>query len=205
MDFLMAGFPRQSGILLLHGAGVPFTIPVTSLFPMRYNTYVKYYACTEEIHMENDRNDSPRPIHIVQRLDVVETPYWSTISDLERALTGKTVSQGGVLPEDNIRVYVPVDLSEDAILYRLKEVYQVLGSPTWENESSFSAEFSQILMQLELYDQAWLQKEKAGHSPHSAHGLALAQKIKEMLEADEGNGECFPYEELEELERTYFS
>lgn len=37
-------------------------------------------------------------------------------------------------PEDNIRVYVPLDLSRDAILRRLQDIYERYGYMTEANE-----------------------------------------------------------------------
>ena len=37
----------------------------------------------------------------------------------ELAVTGKTVSKGGILPDDNVRVYVPLDINAEYIIGEL--------------------------------------------------------------------------------------
>ena len=66
----------------------------------------------------------------VNELSLVgEAPY-ETKQDEDKALTGKTRSKGGILPDDNVRIYVPMDLNADIIMWRLYALQNLLGSPT---------------------------------------------------------------------------
>lgn len=38
---------------------------------------------------------------------------------MEKAVTGKKKSEGGILPDDNVRIYVPMDLNADGIMRQL--------------------------------------------------------------------------------------
>ena len=55
--------------------------------------------------------------------------------------------------KDNIRIYVPLDLSKKAILLRLDEIIAIYGDANEENESNFSSEVAMLVQQIEIYDQ----------------------------------------------------
>ena len=57
------------------------------------------------------------------------------MKNMKKALTGKTISEGGILPEDNVRIYVLMDLNADNIMQQLNMVYLMLKSPDEENET----------------------------------------------------------------------
>ncbi len=65
--------------------------------------------------------------------------------------------------EDNVRIYIPLDLNQSAILRRLNETGYRMEEPTEANECSYSSEVSKIISQLEIYDQVWFVRE--GISP----------------------------------------
>ena len=50
--------------------------------------------------------------------DVVNT--YDSEKKYEKALSGKCKKEGGVLPDDNVRIYVPIDLNADYIINRLR-------------------------------------------------------------------------------------
>jgi len=52
-----------------------------------------------------------------------------TDSQLDKIKSGLSVSKGGILPDDNIRVYIPLNLNFDFILPRLNYIFHVLGVP----------------------------------------------------------------------------
>lgn len=56
----------------------------------------------------------------------------------QKVLTGRTRTNGGILPDDNVRVYVPLDLNVAQILNRLQQIYQIMESPDDTNELEFS-------------------------------------------------------------------
>ena len=55
--------------------------------------------------------------------------------------------------EDNIRIYVPMDLNKDAILRRLNRVINHYGEANEENKSEFQIDVSMIIAQIDIYDQ----------------------------------------------------
>lgn len=120
---------------------------------------------------------------------------------------------------DNIRVYIPMDLNEKAILRRLQEIIGRYGVASENNEMTFSMEVGRIITQLEIYDQVWLVREVNGgishfpkvpsceleHSPHSHHGTELAKKvILELEDIPDACAECFPFEMIDELNKEWF-
>lgn len=48
----------------------------------------------------------------------VKVPY-ETEDEMEKAVTGKKKSEGGILPDDNVTIYVPMDLNVDGIMRQL--------------------------------------------------------------------------------------
>lgn len=123
-----------------------------------------------------------------------------------KALTGKTKKEGGILPDDNFRIYVPLDLNSEVIMHELYTLFSTLGFVSESNEFSYSLGTDRVLRLLEIYDQAWVEKEKIGNKAmkaHSEHGKVLAEEIVEYLLENEGCAECFPYDEVEELKKEY--
>ena len=57
--------------------------------------------------------------------------------------------------EDNVRVYIPIDLNRKAILRRIDRIISQFGEANEENESEYTVEVNQILNQVEIYDQVW--------------------------------------------------
>ena len=52
---------------------------------------------------------------------------------------------GGILPDDNVRIYVPLDLNAEQILNRLQQIYRVMESPDDMNEMEFSYQVGKII------------------------------------------------------------
>ena len=107
---------------------------------------------------------------------------------------------------DNIRVYVPLDLNRDAILRRLHNVIYRYGGAGEYNEMIYSVEVSQIISQIEIYDQIWYVRHtpKSGH--HSQEATELVKEFISILEdiQDEG-AECFLFDLIKELTEEYLS
>ena len=108
---------------------------------------------------------------------------------MDKALTGKAKSNGGTLPDDNVRIYVPMDLNADIIMWQLYSLHGTLGYPTEKNESAYCSGVGKVISQLEIYDQVWavrnledtVQKEDGGVR-HSHQGIELAKQIVKYLE-----------------------
>lgn len=112
--------------------------------------------------------------------------------------------------EDNVRIYIPLDLNHKAIIRRLAQIGEKFGYPTDGNEFDYSCEVGRIIAQLEIYDQVWYVWERnCADSPeekhHSQHGKALVEEMLDILEGWEENScaECFPYDQIDELEEEY--
>ena len=55
--------------------------------------------------------------------------------------------------EDNIRVYIPMDINKESILRRLRWIIQKYGAVSfWKNESDFSCDVDRLVAQIEIYD-----------------------------------------------------
>lgn len=105
--------------------------------------------------------------------------------------------------EDNIRVYIPLDLNRKAILRRLDDVIQRYGIATELNESGFRGNVGQVISQLEIYDQIWHIRRMA-EGKHSCNAVRLVQDIIQRLEAiPDGCAECFPFELIDRLKAEY--
>ena len=110
---------------------------------------------------------------------------------------------------DNVRVYIPLDLNRVAILRRFDLICSRYGDVSWKNESDFSSDVDQLLAQIEIYDQIWSARHPSikenhvvGHSPE---GKALVEEVVRKLQliGDNGCGDTFPYETIEELNKEY--
>ena len=104
---------------------------------------------------------------------------------------------------DNVRVYVPLDLNHRAIIRRLNDIYRRYKSPDWSNESSFWQETNRLIAELEIYDQVWSVREGVCENGHSKKATDLAIEMISILESDEGSAECFPFEKVEALREEY--
>lgn len=105
------------------------------------------------------------------------------------------------IPDDNIRVYVPLDISKDVILLRLKIIISKYGEANESNEFDFSREVRQLVYQIELYDQVW----KARNSVDGVDMIVeLVEEFVAILEQiSDGCAENFPFDLIEELKNDY--
>jgi hypothetical protein len=110
---------------------------------------------------------------------------------------------------DHVRVYVPLDLSADAILRRLWFLVCRYKEANEQNEFEFSVDVGVLVSQIEIYDQLWFVREGkfdtdengmiCGHSRHAA------DVIKDFISKLETVDICedFPYDMIGELKREY--
>ena len=49
-------------------------------------------------------------------MNFLEPNYYQLKEQIKKATSGKTIDQGGILPDDNVRIYVPIDLNADKIM-----------------------------------------------------------------------------------------
>ena len=157
------------------------------------------------MHHDLDIHPIPEKVLYINNLGIADTAfYYGTEDQHQKALTGNTRANGGILPDDNVRIYVPLDLNAEQILNRLQQIYRVMGSPDDMNEIEFSYQVGKIISQLEIYDQVWVARDlgntvKIEKHLHSKKGIELAGKIVNILLEDEGCAECFPYDVVDEL------
>lgn len=163
------------------------------------------------MHHKIDTQPIPEEVYYVNELSLAGKVPYETVQDMEKALTGKCMKDGGILPDDNVRIYVPMDLNANTIMWQLHSLFSTHGYPTESNESAYSIGAGKIITQLEIYDQVWSAKDaenavrkEAGGVCHSRQGIELAQKIVKYLEDNDGMAECFPYDEIEELNNEFW-
>ena len=145
----------------------------------------------------------------MQKVEIADTAfYYDTVEQHQKALTGRTRTNGGILPDDNVRVYVPLDLNATQILNRLQQIYRIMESPDDTNELEFSYQVGKIISQLEIYDQVWVARDlgdavRIKEHLHSKNGIELAGKIVSVLLEDEGCAERFPYDVVDKLKMEF--
>ena len=111
--------------------------------------------------------------------------------------------------EDNIRVYIPMDLNREAILRRMQRIIGQYGESNEENESDFRSDVDLLIEQICIYDQIWYartieESDKISTKKHSVKGIALVKEFIKMLESiPDGCAELFPYETIDELKREF--
>lgn len=111
--------------------------------------------------------------------------------------------------EDNIRIYVPLDLNRDAILKRLQSIISRYKESNEENEADFRTDVDMLIEQIAIYDRIWYirtmaESDKQSTKQHSIKGRELASAFIEMLgNIPDGCAECFPDETIDELKREY--
>lgn len=163
------------------------------------------------MHHKLDIHPIPADVLYVNELSLAGKVAYETKDDTAKAITGKKKSEGGILPDDDVRIYVPMDLNADIIMWQLYSLQGSLGYPTEKNESAYSSGVSKVISQLEIYDQVWaarkageaVQKDAVGVR-HSQQGIELAKQIVKYLEDIEGDAECFPYDQIEELNEAFW-
>ena len=134
------------------------------------------------MHHKLDIHPIPTDVLYVNELSLVGKVPYETRDTIDKALTGRTKSNGGIL-----------------------------GYPTEKNESAYCSGVGKVISQLEIYDQVWavrnledtVQKEDGGVR-HSHQGIELAKQIVKYLEDIEGTAECFPYDEIQELREAFW-
>ena len=165
------------------------------------------------MHHRLDIQPVPEKVIYINELNFLSPDLYGTDDECKRALTGKKQSEGGILPEDNVRIYVPMDLNEDYIMYRLHILETALGDSDESNESWYLSGVQQLMDQLEVYDQVWVARDllhalqkSSGEKYHSQKGINLAMKIVGCLEAEAENSvaESYPFEIIEMIKEEFW-
>lgn len=87
-------------------------------------------------------------------------------------------TDGSEKAEDNIRVYIPLDISRQAVLRRLNWIIARYGETNENNEAEFSLEVNMLLNQVEIYDQIWYIRHMSEAGKHSCEAVALIREMK---------------------------
>lgn len=106
--------------------------------------------------------------------------------------------------EDNIRIYVPIDLNREAILRRLADIISRYGEANYENELDFLMDVERLISQIEIYDQVWFVRHMPAGRKHSAEAELLVKDFISVLKKNpDGCAETFPFELIDDLKREY--
>ena len=106
--------------------------------------------------------------------------------------------------DDNIRVYLPMDICKSAILRRLADVISHYGPATEANEMDFSFDVNTLISQIEIYDRVWFVRHCPKHDRHSAEAIELVKEFVRKLENIQVlDAELFPYDTIDELKKEY--
>lgn len=102
--------------------------------------------------------------------------------------------------EDNLRVYVPLDINKKAIIRRLDSVIYSYGEADEGNECDFSCDVRRLMSQVEIYDQIWSARHGAKVNNHSKEAVELVREFVDRLEdIPDGCAERFPFEQIDTL------
>ena len=104
-----------------------------------------------------------------------------------------------------IRVYVPLDISPDLIKWRLYEVYDLLGSPSENNEYLYRYEIDRLITQLEIYDRIMMEQGNPVNliTGHTIKATEIAELMINKLLEDDGTAELFPYNMVDIIKEKF--
>lgn len=123
---------------------------------------------------------------------------------VDRSLLGEHLHREPEEKEDNIRIYVPIDLNRESIIRRLENIISRYGEASEYNEFNFSQDVDAIIAQIEIYDQIWFVRHMPPNRKHSLEAVELVKEFATRLEEiPDACTECFPFETIDELKREY--
>lgn len=121
--------------------------------------------------MKNKHSLDPYPIPKDKTPMFINEQHMAEIYDFEFKKDGSVPDD-----DDNIRVYVPLDLNKRLILDRLTRVINHYGEANEENELFFQADVLKIVSQIEIYDQIWYIRHMPDEGEHSSDDYSCAGK-----------------------------
>ena len=144
-------------------------------------------------------NLDPYPIPREKKPMYINEPWL-----IDRSLMNEQVKREPEEKEDNIRIYIPMDLNKDAIMRRLWNVISLYEEASEENEFNFSQDVDALISQIEIYDQIWYIRHMPSKGKHSIEAVELVKEFVEQLEEiPDACAERFPFDTIEELKREY--
>lgn len=96
-------------------------------------------------HKLDNHPISERMIYVNDLQLANDMPY-ETERELEATATGNREMEGGILPDDNVRICVPMDLNADAIMRQLYMLYDALEPVDEGNECNYSSSSARIIL-----------------------------------------------------------
>ncbi len=123
---------------------------------------------------------------------------------VDKSLNGYRVGTEPERENDNVRIYVPIDLNKEAILRRLDRIKNQYEEANEENEFEFGTDVDMLISQVEIYDQIWTVRHMPEEGGHSEEAKELVREFIARLEdIPDGCAECFPFETIDELREEY--
>ncbi|MBR0093252.1 MAG: hypothetical protein IJP92_16320 [Lachnospiraceae bacterium] len=119
--------------------------------------------------------------------------------------SGRYISKEPEQQDDNVRVYIPLDLNGNAILRRLDEIISRFGGASEENEMAYQIAVEVLISQIEIYDQIWYVRHMPPEEEnHSAEAVELVKRFIGRLEdIPDECAEMFPFETIDALKTEY--
>ncbi|SKA64279.1 hypothetical protein SAMN02745213_01512 [Succinivibrio dextrinosolvens DSM 3072] len=116
--------------------------------------------------------------------------------------------------DDGFFISSKVKINPESILARLDSIIRHYGEATEENEFEFSSDVSELVSQIEIYDQAIINKYKAseprelssylGKNDHSKDAIGLVEEFVDVLQdIPDGCAELFPFDMIDELTEEF--
>ena len=159
---------------------------------------MRKYGGYKPYHHELDIKPVPDDVNFINEPWIVDNTVYPPL---------KAFKAEDLIPDasDNVRVYVPLDLSKESILRRLKAVIKSFGEVNENNEVAYAVAVGRMLLQVEIYDQIQFVREKSGNADgHSSAAKDLMRDFVATLEdIPDGGAEIFPFELIDELKEEY--
>jgi len=123
---------------------------------------------------------------------------------VDKSLNGERADGEPEKKNDNVRIYVPIDLNKEAILRRLNRIINQYEEANEENEFEFREDVDMLISQIEIYDQIWFVRHMPEEGKHAEEAKELVREFTAKLEdIPDGCAECFPFETIDELREEY--
>ena len=149
--------------------------------------------------MEHHRLD-PYPIPRDKAPLYINEPWLIDDSIMEIRLDASEPEQ----QDDNVRIYIPLDINKKAVLRRLQMTIARYGEANEKNECDFRMDVEALISQVEIYDQIWYVRHMPPETKHSNEAIGLVKEIIALLEEiPDGCAETFSFQIIEGLMGEY--